>query len=158
MPSCPRPAWAFFVIFLLLHRFASPLSNPPSVCLWQMGCFDVHPVKTRFSACSAPLREKIFARMRDSGGLQRKMGRQNAKINNIYRMKNHPQSPRLCRTGNPLCIHSPPAGHSLLSSIAPAAENGDGWSVQNFCAFCAFSRLLFRIPSCGLLRMMRGSA
>ena len=29
--SCPRPAWAFFLIFFLLHRFASPFSD---LCIW----------------------------------------------------------------------------------------------------------------------------
>jgi len=38
--SCPRPAWAFFVIFFLLHRFASHFCSPFSAFLWQRGYFD----------------------------------------------------------------------------------------------------------------------
>src|ERR1035437_9555954 len=32
---CPRSTWGVFLIFFLLHRFASPFSRPPSVILWQ---------------------------------------------------------------------------------------------------------------------------
>ena len=39
MVSCPRPAWAFFVIFFLLHRFARSFSNPSPVFLWHRGRF-----------------------------------------------------------------------------------------------------------------------
>jgi hypothetical protein len=31
LDSGPRPAWAFFLILFLLHRFASPFSSPPIV-------------------------------------------------------------------------------------------------------------------------------
>ena len=40
MASCPRPAWVFFVIFFLLHRFASRFSSPPSVFSRRGRCFD----------------------------------------------------------------------------------------------------------------------
>src|ERR1035437_10416749 len=33
--ALPISAQAFFLIFFLLHRFASPFSRPPSVFLWQ---------------------------------------------------------------------------------------------------------------------------
>jgi len=37
--SCPRPAWAFFLIFFLVHRFASRFSSPPSFFLWHRRLF-----------------------------------------------------------------------------------------------------------------------
>ncbi len=38
--SRPRTAWAFFVIFRLLHRFASLFSSPLPAFLWRRGCSD----------------------------------------------------------------------------------------------------------------------
>ena len=40
MVSCPRPAWAFFVIFVLLHRFARTFYPVRSGCSLAQGCFD----------------------------------------------------------------------------------------------------------------------
>src|SRR5271170_6077391 len=38
LASCSRPAWTFFLIFFLLHRFARTFSSPPSVFLSYRGC------------------------------------------------------------------------------------------------------------------------